>query len=79
VFLYDVEEYVDTNITAFLVFDGDVGSNFSFTYSAGRNGVLKFSGDSSHLEATSSSSVVRRELKSQVKGKVPTGIFVLLY
>lgn len=40
---------------------------------------MKFSADSSHLEATVQPSVVKNIIESQVRDKVPTGIFVLLH
>jgi hypothetical protein len=77
--LYDVERHAEEDVTIFLIFDGDVGSDFSFTFSIGRNGAVNFSGDSSFLESISDFTVRNKLVSNAVKPKIPTGIFVLLY
>jgi hypothetical protein len=76
-FLYDVEQYVNSDCASFLIFDGDVGSNFSFTYSTGKTDAVNFSGDISFLEANIPLSVVKKRIKSHIRSKVPIGMLAL--
>ncbi|KDR18565.1 Protocadherin Fat 1 [Zootermopsis nevadensis] len=78
-FLYDIEQFNNIVVETYLIFDDDIGSNFSFTYSTGRIDSVKFRGDASHVEDDIDPTAIEKRIQSDLKDKLSLGRFVLCH
>ncbi|XP_021921688.1 uncharacterized protein LOC110830736, partial [Zootermopsis nevadensis] len=69
-FLYDIEQFNNIVVETYLIFDDDIGSNFSFTYSTGRIDSVKFRGDASHVEDDIDPTAIEKRIQSDLKDKL---------